>query len=246
MQAAEELYSNSEKEYSQASQHYNEMNILFTRQQSKIVALKKEFEFKENQLQQLHTQIEQNTIQLSESSTNIQTSESSLSEVQRLLEELIKRREAEEIILNRADQAYYNYRSQLQEKENALKQKIKHKEIIEHLLVSEIKDRLNELKLQLAGMKERLSVEFSIDLDDIIDEPRTTETPLEELQAKADRMKKRLENMGEVNPTAIEAFPEMKKRYDFILEQKNDLQRSKRQSASDYRRSRSYRQPAVS
>ena len=36
-------------------------------------------------------------------------------------------------------------------------------------------------------------------------------------------MKKRLENLGEVNPTAIEAFDEMKKRYDFILEQKNDL-----------------------
>ncbi len=33
-------------------------------------------------------------------------------------------------------------------------------------------------------------------------------------------MKKRLENMGEVNPTAIEAYTEMKKRYDFILEQK--------------------------
>jgi chromosome segregation protein len=32
-----------------------------------------------------------------------------------------------------------------------------------------------------------------------------------------------LENLGEVNPTAIEAFQEMKKRYEFILEQKGDL-----------------------
>ena len=72
-------------------------------------------------------------------------------------------------------------------------------------------------------MKERLSVEFRVDLDAIIDEPRTTETPLEELQAQNERMKKRLENMGEINPTAIEAFQEMKKRYEFILEQKNDL-----------------------
>ncbi len=46
--------------------------------------------------------------------------------------------------------------------------------------------------------------------------------PVEELQEKADKMKKRLENLGEVNPTAIEAFQEMKKRYEFILEQKND------------------------
>ena len=72
-------------------------------------------------------------------------------------------------------------------------------------------------------MKERMLVEFKVNLDEIIEEGRKTETPLEELQASADRMRKRLENMGEVNPTAIEAYTEMKKRYEFILEQKNDL-----------------------
>ena len=76
-------------------------------------------------------------------------------------------------------------------------------------------------------MKERLQVEFKIVLDDIIDEPRNTQTPLEELQAASDRMKKRLENIGEINPTAVEAFTEMKKRYEFILEQKNDLNSAK-------------------
>jgi chromosome segregation protein len=75
----------------------------------------------------------------------------------------------------------------------------------------------------LAGTKERLSVEFKVNLEDVMDEPRTGEDPVEELQAKVDRMKKRLENLGEVNPTAIEAFEEMRKRYEFILEQKNDL-----------------------
>jgi chromosome segregation protein len=72
-------------------------------------------------------------------------------------------------------------------------------------------------------MKERMQVEFKVNLDEIIEEGRKTETPLEELQAAADRMRKRLENIGEVNPTAIEAYTEMKKRYEFILEQKNDL-----------------------
>ncbi|MFX5603221.1 hypothetical protein ABTD90_21990, partial [Acinetobacter baumannii] len=62
-----------------------------------------------------------------------------------------------------------------------------------------------------------------IELDEILDQARTSDTSLEELQAASDRMRKRLENMGEVNPTAIEAFTEMKKRYEFILEQKNDL-----------------------
>jgi chromosome segregation protein len=72
-------------------------------------------------------------------------------------------------------------------------------------------------------MKERLDVEFKIQLEDILGQDRTGEITLEELQEKADRMRKRLENLGEVNPMAVEAFQEMKKRYDFIVEQKTDL-----------------------
>jgi chromosome segregation protein len=72
-------------------------------------------------------------------------------------------------------------------------------------------------------MKERLDVEFKIQLEDILGQDRTGEVTLEELQEKADRMRKRLENLGEVNPMAVEAFQEMKKRYDFIVEQKTDL-----------------------
>ena len=129
-------------------------------------------------------------------------------------------------VAHMASGVLHNLRNQLNEKESELRHKVKEKEQLEHLL-AEIKDRLNELKLQLAGMKERLHVAFRIDLDDILEEDRTTDTPVEELQEKADRMKKRLENLGEVNPTAIEAFTEMKKRYDFIVEQKTDLVNAK-------------------
>jgi chromosome segregation protein len=83
------------------------------------------------------------------------------------------------------------------------------------------------MKLKLAGMKERLSVEFRVNLDEILDEARSTELSVQELTAEAERLKKRLENMGEVNPTAIEAYTEMKARHDFIVEQKNDLTQAK-------------------
>ena len=135
---------------------------------------------------------------------------------------ILQNKESEEKALNLADQEYYNIRNILNEKESELRIKQKSKEGIDHLL-NEIKDRLTDLKLQLAGMKERLNVEFKVDLDTIIDEPRTSEISLDELKERNEKMKKRLENIGEVNPTAIEAYTEMKKRYEFILEQKNDL-----------------------
>ncbi len=218
----EQDYQMAEQEYNFASAQYNEINLQLTRQQSKITTLKQELVFKENQLSELHQQIASNTAQLADASGHIQDSEKALEGSEELLLELMRKKEEEEKKLNEADQAYYNLRNALQEKESELRMKVKSKEMIDQL-VTEIKDRLNELKLQLAGMKERLSVEFKVELDEILDQPRTTDTTLEELQATSDRMKKRLENMGEVNPTAIEAFTEMKKRYEFILEQKNDL-----------------------
>jgi chromosome segregation protein len=223
---AEETFRTAETDYSEATRQFNEFNLNVTRQHSKISGLKQELDFKNNQLNDLKQQIENNTGQLEETSSNIRQSSESLFEIEEGLIQLMRSKGEEEHRLNEADQAYYNIRNQLSEKESELRHKVKDKEQIEHLLIA-IKDKLNELKLKLAGTKERLDVEFRIRLEDILDQARTTETALEELQEKADRMKKRLENLGEVNPTAIEAFTEMKKRYEFIVDQKNDLVNAK-------------------
>ena len=222
IQLVEQDYSSAELEYNAANVSFNDSNLQYTKQQSKIASINQELEFKTNQLNDLLTQVESSKTQLNEAAGNIDETAAALKEIETSLLEMLRNKEANEKSLNEADQEYYNLRNVLTEKESELRIKQKSKEGIDHLL-NEIKDRLTDLKLQLAGMKERLSVEFKVDLDAIIDEPRTTDTPLEDLQEKNERMKKRLENMGEVNPTAIEAYTEMKKRYEFILEQKNDL-----------------------
>ena len=222
MQLIEQDYAAAEQEYNFATATYNDSNLQFTKQQSKVTALKTEYEFKSNQLNDLKVQVESSSSQLSEAAASITETASALAELEALVISLLQNKDAEEKKLNEADQAYYNLRNALAEKESELRHKQKSKEGIDTLL-NEIKDKLTDLKLQLAGMKERLQVEFRIDLDAIIDEPRTGEVPLEELQERNDRLRKRLENIGEVNPTAIEAYTEMKKRYEFIMEQKNDL-----------------------
>lgn len=222
LEAIELAYQAAEQAYHLASGEFNEMNLQLTKQQSKIEALQQEVLFKENQLNDLHAQIQTNSVQLTEASAAIIESKDQLTSLQEGLVESITIKEEEELKLNEADQTYYKLRNDLQEKESALRHLVKSKELVDQL-INEIKDKLNNLKLQLAGTKERLNVEFKVEIEDILDEGRLTDTSLDELQANTDRMKKRLENMGEVNPTAIEAYTEMKKRYDFILEQKNDL-----------------------
>ena len=222
LQLVEGDYKLAERDYQTASAQYNENNLQLTRQQSKLTTLQQELTFKQKQLNDLHSQIENNTKQLGDAASDILQGEQALAASENGLLALLKTKEEEEKKLNEADQAFYNLRNVLQTKEGELKQKIKSKELLDNVL-NELKDKLNELKLQLAGMKERLQVEFKVDLDKILEEPRIMTSTLEELQATNDRLRKRIDNMGEINPTAIEAYTEMKKRYDFILEQKNDL-----------------------
>lgn len=222
MIGAETAYAQAEQEYNFAQAQYNDANLALTRQQSKLSGLKQELEFKNNQLRDLKTQVEQNNTQLQDTIQQIEESEGSLQDSHEGVVDLMRRKEEAGHLVNTSEQAYYNLRNTLTEKESELRHKQKTKEQIDFLL-GQLKDKVSELKLQLAGMKERLSVEFRVDLDAIIDQERETDTPVEELSAAAERLKKRMENMGEVNPTAIEAFQEMKKRYEFILEQKNDL-----------------------
>ncbi|WP_336514674.1 chromosome segregation protein SMC [Pollutibacter soli] len=222
LRTSEEQYSQAEQEYAFSNTAFNDINLQYTRQQSVLNALQQEAEFKTKQINDLRQQVETSGVQLQEAIGNITETEVNLAEVETSLVEMLHRKEEEERSLNEADQHYYQLRNVLNEKESAVRHKVKEKDQVDQLL-NLIKDKVNELRLQLAGIKERLSVEFKVELDNIIDEARQSTDSQEELQAEADKMKKRLENMGEVNPTAIEAFTEMKKRYDFIVEQKNDL-----------------------
>ena len=47
------------------------------------------------------------------------------------------------------------------------------------------------------------------------------------IQSQASERKKKLENMGPINPMAMEAYDEIKERYDFISSQKEDLVKAK-------------------
>jgi len=218
----EQDYKQAEMEYNQFYARFNEQNLTLTRQQSKLSSLKQELSFKTNQLAELHTQIDQNKKQLAEIAENMVQKQTAMEQLEKTVLELLRSKETEEKLVNQLDTEFHVYRNVLQEKETALRAKQKTKEICEQLL-AEIKDKLNDLKLQLASIKERLQIEFKVDIDEVLKDERNSELTVEELQTISDKMKKRMENLGEVNPTAIEAYQEMKKRYEFIIEQKNDL-----------------------
>jgi chromosome segregation protein len=104
-------------------------------------------------------------------------------------------------------------------------------------LLNELQHKLSDTKLQLMAVKERLSVEFSIDLDAFMQETLQTnngflpgmgeEWSEQMLREKVQDIKSRMERIGPINPMALEAYEEMKGRFDFIDSQKQDLANAK-------------------
>ena len=226
MKESEAAFQHVEQEFNAATQQYNTQNIQYARQQSKLENLRQELTFRNNQLADTERQIASSNDQLVQVSAQFGETEKTLHSGDSELYNLLTRKEADERTLNEKDRAYYELRNAVSAQEGQLNAKRREKDAAEALLTG-IRDKLSDMKLHLAGMKERLSVEFRVNLDEILDEPRKDTLTVAELTAEAERMKKRLENMGEINPTAIEAFTEIKARHDFIVEQKTDLVNAK-------------------
>lgn len=219
-------YATLEQEYNLAQQQYNQYNLDTNRAKSTLENHQQQIAFRQNQLEELLQQIVTNQQQMQETNDMISETTGKLNFGDDELHEMLTKKEVEEKALSIKDQAYYNFRNKVAEHEKTISRQRKEKETADTLL-NEIREKLTAMKLQVAGLKERLGVEFKVDLDAILEEERKGEKTVEELNEEAEKLKKRLDNMGEINPTAVEAYSEMKVRHDFIDEQKNDLEQAR-------------------
>lgn len=207
------------------SNAYNQENIRFHQQQNKVSGLVKDLEYRDNQQESLEVRIKQNSSELEKVKAAIQDNLKQSDNSDDDLLEMYEQKENLEKATQQAEQEYYQWRGIITENENevtALRRKKDNHEVIEN----ELREERNNLKLELNALKERLSVEFNIDIEDLPE----TETPAEsehDLREKADKLKKQLDDFGAINPMAVEAYNEMNERYTFIQAQKKDLSEAK-------------------
>jgi len=134
--------------------------------------------------------------------------------------------------LSEAEKEYYSGRGEIDQFEKDLREVQHQRQNIDTLLM-ELQNQLNESKLQLNSVKERLNVEFNIDLDSVLANSTPEEAEQlalfdeEKLRAEVTKIREKLDNMGPINPMAMEAYTEIKQRNDFIIAQKDDLLKAK-------------------
>jgi chromosome segregation protein len=81
-----------------------------------------------------------------------------------------------------AEKKYYDSRAFINELDGKSARVIELVEILYVNQLNSINEKFNELKLSLTSMKERLSVEFNIDINQILNEEFEMVQPLEEVQ----------------------------------------------------------------
>ncbi len=208
------------------SNAYNQENIRFHQQQNKVSGLIKDLDYREVQRESLEVRIKQNNAELEKVKIAIQENLQLADNSDEDLLEMYSQKEELEKATQQAEQEYYDWRGKISETENeitALRRKKDNAEVIEN----ELKDERNNLKIELNALKERLSVEFNIDIHELPEAEMNEGESEDDIREKADKLKRQLDDFGAINPMAVEAYNEMNERYTFIQAQKKDLSDAK-------------------
>jgi chromosome segregation protein len=211
---------------SQKSSIYNEENIVFHQQQNKVGSLEQEITYKQASYENSKERIEKNVEESKRTEEDIRqlTETADLSEDE--LISLYQEKERMELVVNESEKEYYAVRAGIDEIEKAVRELRARREDADSLII-ELQNKLNENKLSLTSVKERLAVEFNIEIEQLLAEETEVEGTLEELQQKVQEIKTKLDKMGPINPMAMEAYQEIQERHKFITEQREDLFKAK-------------------
>lgn len=219
------------KRLAEKSQTFNQENITYIQQVNRVNSLEQEIEFKQNAFESSKERIEKSQSELANLDAEIKSLLDNNEVKDDELIELYSEKESIEQGVTEAEKDYYGARGLIDETDTRIRSLQKSKEGFDHLL-SELQNAINEIKLKMSGMKERLSVEFELDLDELMEEnpaldPEFADFAEDELRDLVRKQKERLEKIGPINPMAMEAYDEIKIRYDFITGQKADLVKAK-------------------
>jgi chromosome segregation protein len=208
------------------SNAYNQENIKFHQQQNKVSGLNKDLDYRFSQQESLESRIKLNSEELEKVKQAIQENLQQSDTSDDGLLEMYSQKEELEKATQEAEQEYYKLRGKITETEDAvtaLRRKKDQAEVIE----TELKDERNNLRIELNALKERLSVEFNVDINELPENETAGDENEEHLRDRTEKLKNQLDDFGAINPMAVEAYKEMNERYEFIQNQKKDLGEAK-------------------
>lgn len=219
----EEDYAAISDLYTEQSDLFNRNNLQFHQQQNKVASLTRDLEFRESQKELLEQRIEKFSEEFSEVNIQLKNALQHIDENDTDLSGMYQEKSALEKGLSEKEDEFYRARKAIQDVEEQWSTLRKSKELTDQL-IEEFRERKMTLQIDLNSLKDRLSVEFDIELETLLeaDVPKSDLTQAE-LESLCKKLKKQLDEYGSINPTAKEAFEEINQRHKFIQKEKTDL-----------------------
>lgn len=223
---------------SKLSNEYNQENIRVHQNKNKLESFEREISFKNDTYKKTEERIEKGNQEIEKTDQEIKSlmDKSNIEDTDLLA--LYEEKENIEKGVNEAEKEYYAHRTDIENLEKNIKENNTHNSSTNELLL-ELNNHLNEVKLTMTSIKERMSAEFKIDLNQLslsrdAEEENATEEATHkqysesELNEKVLSFRKKIDNIGPINPMAMEAYNEIRERYDFIIAQRKDLSDAKK------------------
>jgi chromosome segregation protein len=211
---------------SQQSQGFNQQNLLYHQQKNKVGTLEQEITFKTQNTQAGQQRLERNETDLTQTQSDLKILLESNEIQEDKLVEMYREKETITQGVQEAEQDYYKSRGEIDKLEKEVRETQRQRETTDALL-QEWQNKRNDEMLQLTAVRERLSVEFEVNLNaEFPESEQDTELSAlaeDTLREKVSGIKNQIEKLGAINPLALEAFNEMKERHDFIVAQRQDL-----------------------
>ncbi len=223
----EDAYHDLTEILSEKSNVYNQENIKFHQQQNKVNTIQRDLEFRETQRENFEERIEKFNAEFEKVKEDLKEALSYVDHNDTDLSGMYEQKELLEKGLQEVEEDFFKSRKVINDLEDEINQLRKSKDISDSL-ISELKDKKTTLQIDLNALKERLSVEFNIELQDLLESEIPEERPaMADLETSCRKLKKQLDDYGSINPMAKEAYDEMDERHGFIQKEKTDLMEAK-------------------
>lgn len=222
MHSSDEVYNRVSVELSEITGIYNQAKLELLKWQNRFENINKDLDYKNKQIEELLTQTINDELKQSELIESLGELEISQAEYEKELVEVLEFRKNMDSNLTSLERDYYEARNRISEDEARAKQ---HQRSIHDLqsAINGIKDQKAEFKFKIQSAYEKAELEFMAKLDEFVASEEDAGLDLEALISKSQYYKTRIDNYGEVNPLALEAYEEMKSRLDKITEQRDDI-----------------------
>ena len=210
------LFSDKSKDLSTTEIDYNNLK-------SKLESLEKELEYKSITYDFNKKRINKNQLKLNDSENEIKKLSSIDDEKDYVLIKLYDDKSISENDLENSENEYYKIKSNIDLDDTSVRELQKKKDINVEL-IDQLKSGIYDTELDLNSINQRISVEFDLKLSGCkVDKDLIENHSIENLELRRDKLKEKIEKIGQINPLAMEAYKEINERHEFIVKEREDL-----------------------